>query len=119
MPDSILTSTKKILGLSETFVAFDPDVITHLNASLSVLSQIGVGPDGGIFVEDKETTWAELGLPGNQLAQTKTYIYLKVRSLFDPPPTSFAIAAMEKQLDQFEWRLKEMAEGARHAANQP
>lgn len=113
MSESILSSTKKILGLTESFTAFDQDVIVHLNASLGVLSQIGVGPDDGIFVDGKETEWAELGLPDNQLALTKTYIYLKVRSLFDPPTTSFAIEAMDKQIQQFEWRLCEMREGAR------
>ena len=105
MEESILTSTKKILGLDEAYTAFDLDVITHINAAFSILSQLGVGPEGGFYIEDASDVWADFIVPPDQLHLVKTYIYLKVRSLFDPPTTSFLIEATEKQIKEYEWRL--------------
>lgn len=105
MENSILTSTKKILGLAAEYTAFDLDVITHINTALSVLNQLGVGPAAGFVIEDQTPVWDDLGLPQNQLNMVRTYIYLKVRMLFDPPTTSFLIDAMNKQIEEHEWRL--------------
>lgn len=105
MEDSILTSTKKILGLAEQYTAFDLDVTTHINAALSTLSQLGVGPTAGVFIQDASTNWSDLGIPANQLSMVRTYIYLKARMLFDPPTTSFHIEAMNEQIREHEWRL--------------
>lgn len=85
MEESILKSTKKILGLEADYLAFDPDVITHINAAFSILDQLGVGPEGGFFIVDESAVWADFIVPPNQLNLVKTYIYLKVRVLFDPP----------------------------------
>jgi hypothetical protein len=105
MEESILTSTKKILGLDQDYTAFDLDVITHINAAFSILSQLGVGPDGGFSLTDDLTFWTDYDVPPDQLHLVKTYVYLKVRSLFDPPTTSFLIEATEKQIKEYEWRL--------------
>lgn len=105
MEESILTSTKKILGLAEEYTAFDLDVLTHLNAAFSILDQLGVGPEGGFFIDDAATTWDDYLVPPNQLHLVKTYVYLKVRNTFDPPTTSFLIDAMDKQIKEYEWRL--------------
>ncbi len=102
---SILTSTKKILGLDEAYTVFDLDIVTHLNAAFSTLNQLGVGPVDGFFLEDATAEWEDLDLPANQLGLARSYVYLKVRSLFDPPTTSFQIEAMERQIKEFEWRL--------------
>lgn len=110
MENSILTSTKKILGLAEDYTAFDLDITLHINSALSSLSQLGVGPAAGVTIEDKEAAWDALGLPANQLNLAKTYIYLKVKFLFDPPTTRFTIQAAEAQLAEHEWRLMQMAE---------
>ena len=91
MEDSVLQSTKKILGLSEEYTVFDHDIITHINAAFSVLNQIGIGPLAGFFIEDDIAEWADVNLPANQLGLVKTYIFLKVRLLFDPPTTSFLL----------------------------
>lgn len=112
MEPSILTSTKKVLGIAESYTAFDLDILTHLNATFSILDQLGVGPDGGFYVEDATAVWDDYGLPANQLNLVKTYVLLKVRLLFDPPTTSFLIAATEKQIEQYEWRLSTMREWA-------
>lgn len=106
MNDSILTSTKKILGIDETYTAFDLDIITHINSALSVLTQLGLGPDVGFMIADAEATWADF-LGDDLLKQNavRTYVYLRVRMVFDPPATSFVINALNEQMREIEWRL--------------
>lgn len=113
MSESILNSIKKLLGLDESYTAFDLDVMLHINSVFTTLQQLGVGPVSGFSIEDASTTWdAFLGdtLP---LHSVKTYVYLKVRLVFDPPATSFAIAAFEKQAQELEWRLNVASEPVR------
>lgn len=112
MEESILKSTKKILGLAEDYTPFDLDVITHLNATFSILDQLGVGPEGGFFIEDDTIVWADYAVPPNQLHLIKTYVFLKVKLLFDPPTTSFLIDSTNKQLSEYEWRLNIFREWA-------
>jgi hypothetical protein len=112
MESSILTATKKTLGLAKEYTIFDEDVITHINAAFSILNQLGVGPLDGFMIEDDGAEWEELDLPLNQLMLVKTYIYLKVSMLFDPPQTSFLIEAKTKQIEEYEWRLNVFREVA-------
>ena len=105
MEESILISTKKILGLADTYVAFDLDVITHINAAFSILNQLGVGPIEGFFIEDESAEWGDFIVPPEQLHLVKTYVFLKVRVLFDPPGTSFLLQAAQDQIKEYEWRL--------------
>lgn len=101
----ILADTKKILGVAPDYIAFDLDITTHINSTLSILSDLGVGPASGFSIEDAGTDWDELPASPKQLALVRTYLYLKVRLLFDPPATSYLIEAMEKQIAEHEWRL--------------
>lgn len=105
MEQSILKSTKKILGLDAGYTDFDLDVITFINSVLSDLNQLGIGPSGGLMIEDAVAVWDDLGIPQNQINVAKTFIFLKVRMMFDPPPTSFVIEAMNKQIEEQAWRL--------------
>jgi hypothetical protein len=105
MEASILNSTKKILGVAETYTAFDLDIITHINSAFAVLSQIGVGPADGFAIEDATPVWTDFDVSLNQLSIVRTYIFLKVGMLFDPPTTSFLIEAKNNQIKEFEWRL--------------
>lgn len=105
MEESILKSTKKILGLDAGYTAFDLDVITHINGAFSLLSQLGVGPVDSFFIEDDTAQWADFPVSTKQLSMVKTYIYLKVRIAFDPPATSFLITSATEQLKEYEWRL--------------
>ena len=105
METSILISTKKVLGIAEDYTVFDLDIITHINATFSLLNQLGVGPVEGFFIEDDSSTWDEFVVPPNQLNLVKTYVILKVRMLFDPPATGFLTTAMENQIKEYEWRL--------------
>lgn len=105
MEASILTSTKKVLGLAEAYTAFDEDILMHINAAFSTLSQLGIGPVGGFMIEDETAEWADFVVPQEQLNTVKSYIYLRVRMLFDPPSTSFHLEAMQRQITEFEVRL--------------
>lgn len=111
MAQSILISIKKILGLAESDTSFDIDVLLHVNSVFSTLNQIGIGPDEGFMIEDATTTWDAFIGTDPRLSSVKTYVYLRVRLLFDPPGTSFAIESMNKQLTELEWRLNVHREG--------
>jgi hypothetical protein len=103
--DSILTSTKKVLGMDESYTAFDVDIILHINGAFNTLQDIGLGPQDGFMIESKETVWDDFIGDELRLNSVKNYVYLFVRLAFDPPATSFAIASMEKQLEECLARL--------------
>lgn len=105
MSDSILTGTKKVLGIAEDYEYFDPDILLHINSVFSTLTQLGVGPPDGFRIEDKSTLWVAYTDSDNRLNAAKTYVYLRVRLLFDPPTSSFAVASMKEQIKELEWRL--------------
>lgn len=102
---SILNSIKKNLGLDEGYTAFDDDVLMHINSAFNTLTDLGIGPPEGFMIEDESTEWDEFLGGDKRLNSVKTYVYLRARLLFDPPQTSYLIAAMEKQVEQLEWRL--------------
>lgn len=106
--DSILDSVKKLVGIDSEYTVFDVDIIMHINTALSVLHQVGASPEAGLEILDNTTTWSDLIQDKQNVNMVKTYIVLKVRLLFDPPSTSFAIAAMEKQASELEWRLNQL-----------
>jgi hypothetical protein len=110
MEESILKSVKKILMIPEDDPSFDLDVTTHINATFSILSQLGVGPVEGFFIEDDTDLWTDFDVPEPQRNLAKTYIQLKVKLLFDPPGTSFALDAMKNQIEEYEWRLNSLRE---------
>lgn len=111
METSILSSTKKILGLEPDDESFDLDVLTHINSAFSILSDIGIGPPGGYAISDATDTWDDLEIESQEIVNLiKTCIYLRVRLLFDPPQTSYLQAAFQHQIEEHEWRLNEMRE---------
>lgn len=106
--DSILTSVKKVLGIPSYYDHFDRDILLHLNTVMSILNQLGVGPEKGFIVEDDSTTWSDLfdgDIDTNKMMYVKSYVCLRVRLLFDPPTSSGAIDAMERQMRELEWRI--------------
>lgn len=110
MEESILKGTKKILGLGEDYTPFDLDVITHINAAFSILHQLGVGPEEAFGIEDDQAEWDDFECPIEQLNLVRTYVYLKVRVLFDPPGTSFLLESANNQIKEYEWRLNSFRE---------
>lgn len=105
MSESILTSTKKVLGIEENYTEFDVDILMHINSVFSTLEQLGIGPVGGFSVTDKNVTWPSFLDSDPRLNAVKSYVYLRVRIMFDPPGTSYLITSMEKQAKEMEWRL--------------
>lgn len=110
MKDSILLSVKKMLGLTEEYEAFDLDIITHINSVFTILTQIGVGPSNGFMIEDKTAIWTNFIKNMSLYQLVKSYMVLKVRLLFDPPTSSAALECYKTQANEYEWRLKTMAE---------
>ena len=110
--ESILTSIKKLLGIGDDDTSFDDDIIMDINTEFMALSQLGVGPFEGFSITDKTTTWSDyLGSDAVNLQGIKTYIYMKVRLVFDPPSSSFVLEAMQRQIDELTWRINIQAEG--------
>lgn len=103
--DSILTSIKKLLGISEEYEQFDIDIITHINSVIAILTQVGIGPKEGFFITSKEQMWNDFMTDSPKLAFVRSYIYLKVRLLFDPPSSSAVIESINKQIEELEWRI--------------
>lgn len=103
--DSILTSIKKLLGIAEDYTHFDTDIIIHINSVFSILTQLGVGPAEGFFVTDDTAVWSEYIQDDAAIQMVKTYMYLKVRLIFDPPVNSFVTTSIEKSISELEWRL--------------
>ena len=101
--DSILTSIKKLLGIQEEYEHFDVDIIMHINSAFMVLTQLGVGPSEGFTIDDKYDVWSDFTT--ENLEAVKTYVYLKVRLVFDPPNSSAVMEAINRQISEYEWRL--------------
>ncbi len=106
MEPSILKSIKKLLGLSVDDTSFDEDVLTHINSVLSTLAQIGASPSSGaLLVQGNDETWDLLIEGRENVHLVKSYVYVKVRLMFDPPTTSFAIQALERIAEEYEFRI--------------
>lgn len=110
MTESILTSIKKLLHMGEDYTAFDADVIIHINTVFMTLHQLGVGPEEGFRIEDKYSTWDEFIEDEDNLDAVKTYIYLNVKLVFDPPLNASVMESMKQLIDKYEWRLTVQAE---------
>lgn len=110
MTDSILDSVKKNLGIEADYTVFDSDILMHINSVFSTLNQLGIGPLGGFMIEDSAANWVDFLDDDPRLNSVKTYMYLRVRVLFDPPATSFHLTALHQQIMELEWRINAMRE---------
>lgn len=102
--DSILTSVKKLLGISADYTHFDTDIIIQVNSAFAALTQLGVGPLEGFEIADATPVWSDF-IDDPRLNLAKTYVYLKVRLAFDPPTSAALIESCNRQLDEITWRL--------------
>lgn len=109
--ESILTSIKKLLGVTEDYTHFDADIIMHINTTFTTLTQLGVGPSEGFRIEDELAEWTDF-IPRDSLLyeSVKSYIFLKVKLLFDPPLSGTVLQAYERQISELEWRLNVTAD---------
>lgn len=103
--ESILTSIKKMLGITEEYEHFDADLIMHINSVFMILNQIGVGPTDGFRITGEDEVWTDFIPADQKLELVKSYMHLKVKLLFDPPLGSAVIEVMNRQIQEFEWRL--------------
>lgn len=103
--ESILTSIKKLLGIAEEYTQFDDDIIMHINSVFLNLTQLGIGPSEGFLIEDDTAAWDDFIGDSNQLQAVKSYVYLKVKLLFDPPLSSSVTESMNRMISELEWRL--------------
>lgn len=103
--DSILTSIKKMLGITEEYEHFDQDIIMHINTVFMILNQLGVGPSEGFSIHDKNAIWSDFVSDMNKIEAVKSYMYLKVKLLFDPPLSSSVVESIKNQINELEWRL--------------
>jgi hypothetical protein len=110
MSESILISTKKILGIAADYTFFDTDIITHINSVFSTLNQLGIGPVDGFMIMDETEEWDEFLIDDPRKNSVRSYMYLRVRLLFDPPATSYLISSMKEQVTELEWRLNVVRE---------
>ncbi len=112
MEDSILTSIKKMLGITEEYEHFDADLVTHINSVFMILTQLGVGPANGFSISDKDAKWEDFLSDENKLQAVKSFMQIKVKLLFDPPLGSAVMEAMNRLASELEWRLQVEAESS-------
>lgn len=108
--ESILTSVKKLLGITEDCTDFDSDIILHINTVFTILTQMGVGPEEGFSIEDKSKKWDEFVSNKLYFESVKTYVFLKVKLLFDPPLSTAVMESINRMISELEWRLNSAAE---------
>jgi len=108
--ESILNSIKKLLGVSIEDTSFDVDIISNINSVLMILNQLGVGPTEGFFIKTSETKWSDYVTNVFIAEAIKTYVYLKVKLVFDPPTSTSLIEAMKGSALEYEWRIQVWAE---------
>lgn len=107
--DSILRTIKNLLGIPNDYTPFDLQIIMHINSVFTNLNQLGVGPDD-FSITDDTATWSMLATDQKMIQNLQTYIYLKVRLIWDPPATSFTIESIQKMIAEAEFRLNISAE---------
>lgn len=111
--ESILTSIKKMLGIAEEYTHFDADLIMHINSVFAILTQIGVGPSEGFSIEDDTDVWTDFIQDNKKLENVKSYTYMKVKLLFDPPLSSSVIESMNRIISELEWRIQVAADSVK------
>lgn len=107
---SILLSVKKMLGPSADYDVFDPELIIYINSVFGTLHQLGVGPEEKFVITGDSELWSDFTTEGEEIEEVKSYMYLRVRLLFDPPSSSFVLSSFKEQIKELEWRLQCKAE---------
>ena len=108
--ESILTSVKKLLGIAEEYTQFDTDIIIHINTIFMALQQMGIGPKDGFSITDENDIWTDFMEDSILLNSVKTYMYLRVKLLFDPPLTSSTVDSFNKLISELEFRMNSKVE---------
>ena len=104
MADRILNTIKKMIGIDKDYDAFDMDLIVHINSIISTIAQIG-GCQSGKYITNEKDTWTDIFGDYSNISELKSYMYIKIRLIFDPPGNSFITESMNKIASEFEWRI--------------
>lgn len=118
MNESILETLKQMLIGNSEDDAFDTELIVHINSMIMLLNRIGVGKNGFSITGDAETWFDFLGEDETKFEGVKTYMYNKIRLIFDPPTNSFIVESIERSIQEFEWNLYINAELKRGETNE-
>lgn len=110
MDESILTTIKQMLGITEDDESFDPVIIGNINTVLADLNGLGAGPSEGFLIKDDRAKWNDFTQGNPKLANIVTYVYMRVKLMFDPPQSSAVITSFERQIKEFEWRINSTVE---------
>lgn len=105
METSILRSVKDAVGVNPDDTVFDDELLMHINSTFLVLKQLGVGQDELFSVTGDSAVWTDFQTKGSSLPMVKTYVTLRVKSLFDPPTSSSLSTALKETITEYEWRL--------------
>lgn len=111
LEENILSSIKKLLGLNDGVTVFDTDIVIHINTVFANLTQMGVGPQDdegkniGFKISTGNEVWGDFTANDVLIENVKTYVYIKVKMVFDPPTSSALIDAYNAQAKELEWRL--------------
>ena len=105
MLDSVLLSTKQMLGISPEDTSFDVNVLMNINTALTILMELGLTEVEDQLVTDNKMTWDDLLGGRTDIEYVKTYVYQKVKMIFDPPTSTAAIDAMQRSINELEWRI--------------
>ena len=110
--ESIPNSIKKLLGIAEDYDHFDSDIIMHINSVFATLTQLGVGPEDGFSIDDESAKWEDFLPEERMLHSVKSYMFMKVKLMFDPPLSSAVIECTKEQIKELEWRLQVAVDSA-------
>lgn len=110
LTESILDSVKTNLGILSSYTQFDSDIAMYINSVFSVISQFGVGPSIPFHISSNAAVWSDFSEQVDILYLIRSYVFLKVKLIFDPPSSSSVLTAYTTVSQEYEWRLGIMAE---------
>lgn len=108
--ESILTSIKKLHGISAEDTSFDSDIIIHINSAFMILKRLGVGPSTGFYIEDETTKWTDYVNDRFIVEAIKSFVYIKVKLVFDPPASPTVIEALKSSADEYACTIRDWLE---------
>lgn len=103
--ESILTSVKLACDVDALDSSFDVSILMHINSTFSILTQLGVGPEAGFFIDDASKTWADFAPDARITGAIRTYVSQKVKLAFDPPQSGYLVELMKQNCTELEWRI--------------
>lgn len=108
--NSVLNTTKKLLGIDADDDSFDSDICIGINSAILTLSQLGLEGKEGFIVTDDTQEWSDYLNDNKLLPMVQQYIHLKTKMSFDPPQNSFVCENLKQIITELEWRIRMVSE---------